>query len=300
MRKLFIAVVVSTLTLSIAAPAQDASHHAPKYLTIQVEHVKAGRVAAHNKLEASWTAGIKKAGMKTNYLGLVSTSGPTEAWWISGFDSMADIETSNNDSDSNAAMTAVNDKMSALDAEDVDQYSSMVARFSPELSYHPDVNIGEYKMVHVTVLHSKLGHGGDLVAAAKIFNDARDKAGDTEHIAAFEVVQGGRVGTILYFTPMKSLAEDDESEMSKKVDAAIGEAGWKKLTEIADQAGITLDERTFNFAPSVSFPSKAIAEANPDFWTPKMRMANASATAPEMATKEAKSPTKKTATQAKK
>src|SRR4051794_14266689 len=118
MRKLFIAVVVSTLALCLAAPAQEANHHAPpKYITIQVEHVKAGRNAAHNKLEANWTASIKKAGMKTNYLGLVSLSGPTEAWWISGFDSLAAIEASNKEADDNATMTAVSDKMEALDAE---------------------------------------------------------------------------------------------------------------------------------------------------------------------------------------
>jgi hypothetical protein len=300
MRRLLIAVVVSTLMFCSAAPAQEAAHHVPKYITIQVEHVKAGRTAAHNKLETNWTAALKKAGMKTNYLGLVSFSGPTEAWWISGFDSLAAVEASNKESDANAALTAVSDKMEALDTENVDQYSSMIARFVPELSYHPDVNIGEYKMFHVTVLRSKLGHYGDLLAATKIFNDARDKAGSPLHEAAFEVMQGGRSGTYLLFVPMKSLAEDDENAMSKKVDDAIGEAGWKRLTEIADQAGITLEERMFSFLPSVSYPTKEMTAANPDFWNPKPKMAKAAAATPEMAAKDAKAAEKKTSTDAKK
>jgi hypothetical protein len=299
-RKLLTAFAVSTLMFCIASPAQDATPHVSKCITIQVEHVKAGRVSAHNKFEANWTAAIKKAGMKTNYIGLVSLSGPTEAWWISGFDSLAAVEASNAESDASPSLTAVTAKMEALDSENVDQYSTVVARYDPALSYHADVNIGDYKMVHVMVLHSKLGHDGDLLAAAKIFNDAREKVGSTEHIAAFEVVQGGPEGTVMYFTPMKSLAEDDESETSKKMEQAIGEQGWSKLTEIADRASITLEDRVFTFLPSASFPSKQIADANPDFWNAKPMMAKSTMAAPEMKSKETKAPAKKASTEAKK
>src|SRR6266568_9195248 len=55
MRRLFAVFAVSTLMFCIGATAQNAApvHHPPNYITIQVEHVKAGRVSAHNKLEAN-------------------------------------------------------------------------------------------------------------------------------------------------------------------------------------------------------------------------------------------------------
>lgn len=64
----------------------------PEYLQIMVEEVRAGKMAAHNNLEAEWTDALKKAAIKAHYLGASSVAGQSEALWLLLHDGLGEIE----------------------------------------------------------------------------------------------------------------------------------------------------------------------------------------------------------------
>ena len=279
MRRLAVLLILFSLfaTLSMAQMNESNAGGPPKYLQINREEVKAGKVAAHDKLEAAWTAGVKKAGLKTPYLGVSSVTGPTEAIWFSPYDSLAALQKQMQEEETNAALRAVSERFSAQDADFVTRYSTMIAVRRDDLSYKLNFNIGEYKYLTIANLRTKLGHGNDALESTKLFNAARDKANIDVHVAAYEVISGAPAGTYLYFTPRKSLAEMDESDAMKRFNEAIGEKSWRRLTEIADNGGFTLENRIFAINPAYSNAAPEVAAANPSFWNPKPVVAKARA-----------------------
>jgi len=76
------------------------------------------------------------------------------------------------------------------------------------------------------------------------------------------------------FNPMKTLAEADESMGdSKKFEAALGESGMKKLSELAAACIESSQTNLFQFNPKMSYPAEEWIKADPDFWKPKMAAA---------------------------
>src|SRR5437016_4872146 len=81
--------------VSAAAQSNDAAmqQSPPKVLQIGREEVKVGKGAAHAKYEAAWTQAMVAAKYSTPFLAMTSVTGPNEAWWLTGFDSFAALET---------------------------------------------------------------------------------------------------------------------------------------------------------------------------------------------------------------
>jgi hypothetical protein len=93
----------------------------------------------------------------------------------------------------------------------------------------------------------------------KVFNAAREKSGSDIHIVVYEVMSGAAEGTFLSIVPRKSLAEI-----------------WRRVRELADTGGFTLDNTLFAFEPSYSNASDEIAAADPNFWHVVKREKNVS------------------------
>ncbi len=55
--------------------------------------------------------------------------------------------------------------------------------------------------------------------------------------------------------------------------AAIGEDGNKKLRELTNSAVLTSETNIFAFSPKMSYVSKEMIAADPDFWAPKPKVA---------------------------
>jgi hypothetical protein len=138
----------------------------------------------------------------------------------------------------------------------------------------------------ISVFRVKPGHEKDWEEAVKLVTAAYEKIPGV-HWATFEAYYGAEGGTFLVFTPLKSLAEVDEELMqNKQFEAAMGEAGMKRLSELSAAAIKSSETNLFQFAPKMSYVSDEWIKADPEFWKPKAAM-------PEGAKKMEKKPAKK-------
>jgi hypothetical protein len=85
-----VALVVATV-LPAATQGQEPPDP-PNLLVIYREEVRPGKGAAHSANEAAWAAAFAKGQAAMQWLGMTSVSGPSEAWFLSGYDSYAAYE----------------------------------------------------------------------------------------------------------------------------------------------------------------------------------------------------------------
>ena len=272
---------VSSLLIVVPAAAQDHSDSAmsgpPPVLQIFREEVKPGKGPAHERSEASWAAAYRKANLKYYYVGATAITGPSEAWFFSAYGSMEDAEKATAALSANKAVQADVDRINGTDGDLLTSARSWFAFYSPELSYRPDFNLGEYKYFMVDTYRVKLGHAEQFAALRKAVNAAHEKAGVDEHMIVYNVGLGAPGGTYLVFQPTKSLKEWDEAGKTHGKGSAyyeaVGDDGRKMFTSFArdDQQFFVRD--FLAITPAMSVVSEKVMAANPSFWKPKTETA---------------------------
>jgi len=261
----WIFIVALCLTPLVSVLAQDNMQGPPAVLQIVREEVKPGKAMAHEQHEAGWTQAMLKTSYKTPMLALSSVTGPPEAWFLVGFPSFAALE--KDGEQWQQAGRSVNAAYMPKETEFLNESRVLTARFRPELSYKPNINVGEYKYFAVNIIRFKLGE--DATEYYKALNSAREKANFDGHIAMYAVNSGGPVATYISFSPIKSMAQWD-APPNEALMQAQKDINWPSLVAkyIAN-----VDSRLFAFSPSMSNPTKEMVAANPSFWKPKPAMA---------------------------
>lgn len=268
-------VAIATLAASAAAAGAQtpAAPTAPaKMIRIFREQLKPGKAAAHERFEAGYVQAFSHAGAKTHYLALTTISGAPEAWYMEGHDSFEALGAVDKENDANAALTAELESLAARDADFLNSSQAIIARYREDLSYHaspPNLNQARFMWVYRETV--KAGYENDYTQAGKMFVAAYDKAGiKDERWAAYQVVAGLPVGTILYFSPMSSLKEADVDN-DKTFREAAGEDNRAHMRQINREAIVPGSGQStiFTMSPKMSYVSKEFAAADPDYWTPK-------------------------------
>lgn len=248
----------------------------PKVLRIFRDEVKPGKGAAHEKNETAWAKAFVTGKYPAHFLAATSISGPSEAWFFEGHDSLASVERTEQFVEKNAALRAEFQRFAAQDGDLLNRTSTIVANFREDLSYRPTgVNLGQMRYFYVTTWRVRPGHNNDFYEATKMIRDAHEKANVPEHWAVFEVTLGMARGTFLTIQPMKSLSEVDDFPKThgKAFSDALGEEGQKKLGELIRSGILTAETDILAFSPSMSYVSKETAAADPAFWNPKPKPA---------------------------
>ena len=268
----------------------------PPVLTIFREDVKAGRGAAHEKLEAGYVAALRKAKWNTYSLAMTSVSGNGDAWFMTGYPSLEAWETDRQNQSKNAAMVSEFERLDELDTQFRTGQRQMVARLREDLSYQSNVDVAHMRYFEVITFRVRPGHDDQFAEAAKLIRGAYEKSKVDMHWATYAVVTGAPAGTYLVFIPMKSLKMmDPNPEIEKAMMAAMGEENGRKLDKIAGEAYISMESTIYGFSPRMSYVPKEWEDADAAFWKPKpMAVAKAAPKKPM-----AKTPAVKTTTEAK-
>lgn len=268
-RVLVLFAVIALLACPAIVAAQAGEMQAPpKILEIVRENSKPGKAIAHRKHEAAWTQAFAKAGYP-HMLTISSVTGPDEDWFMTGFETFAQMEKVNESLDTNPALQQAMTTFSPKETDFVSESRMVIARYRPELSYKTDFKLGEYKYFNVLIAHYKLGSSPEEVH--KVVQAAREKANPDYHQLAYEVTSGMSPGTYIYFTPVKTLAAWDEPP-NKAYGEALKEGGF---SEAVGKTVQSVDSRLFAFNPKLSDVPESVAKANPEFWHPKAEMAKA-------------------------
>ena len=250
----------------------------PRVLQIYREEVKPGKNAAHEKVETGWPRAYASAKWPTYYLAITSSTGPNEAWFLSGWDSLAAWEKSSQAEEKNAALQAQLQQLSAQDGELLSGARSVVANFREDLSYRgSEVPFGKMRYFYLSTVRIRPGHDSDFTDGIKIAKKAHEAAKVPERWSVYQVSQGMPAGTYLIFEPLQSLADVDNFPQThgEAYRNAVGDEGRKKLQEMAASGTLSSEVNIFAFSPKMSYANPEWVKADPEYWAPKPKAAPA-------------------------
>jgi len=259
------------LGLSGTAAAQESGAvPPPKILTISREFTKPGKAGtAHTKTESLFVQAMRNAKWPTHYLAVESVTGKSRALFLTRYDSFADWEKDIQGQQKNAALSAALDNAWAKDGELLSDTDSGIFQLNEEYSLRQNVDIAHSRYFEIGRFTIRPGHDKEWDEIMKMEKAAYEKIPDA-HWAMHTEIYGTTNSTYVYFIPMKSAAEmDGELGWGDKFEAAMGEAGMKKLRELEASAILETQTNLFSFNPRMSYARDEWIKADPDFWAPK-------------------------------
>jgi hypothetical protein len=269
-------VVTGLVTGLGVAAAQEMPPGPPKVLVIQREMLKPGRAGnTHLKTESAFVQAMTAAKWPTHYFAAESQSGVSRALFFIGYPSFAAWEKDNADQAKNVTLTAAFDRASLADGEQLTEFSTGVYVYRDEMSLRAAVDIPHMRYFEISQFRVRPGHEKDWSDLVKMYQGGFEKAVPNAHWAVFESMFGTENGGLyLVITPMRSLAELDERQGDwKKFEAAMGESGMKKLSELSAACLASTQTNLHQFNPKMSYPPEEWIKADPDFWKPTMTAA---------------------------
>ena len=267
---LYSTILVSLVAFPLRAAESPAPPGPPKVLQIYREEVKTGKSAAHIKFEKGFVAASARANWPTHYIAMTSVTGPSEAWFLTGYPSFAAWEKDRDDTDKNKAFTAELDALVEKDGELLTNTRSLVAFLREDLSAGGPVDIAKMRYFRLLTFRVRPGHENDFQDAVKIVKSAYEKAKIDLPWAVYQISGGMPGPTFMIFIPMKSMSEIDAAiARAGAIREAEGPENEKALAKMASDGYATVESNIFAFSPAMSYPSKEFVARDPEFWTPK-------------------------------
>jgi hypothetical protein len=264
------AVVILALAAVSQSFADGLPDKQPNLIHIWRESVKPGRAAEHAKNEAGYVAAYEKSKSPANYLGLVSDTGPDEAWYISAWESNASMGEDRKREDKDAALSAELTRLDRIDAEYVNSVKKVIARARPELSVGQFPDLAKARYFQITVYRIRPGHESQFEAAARAYGAAMKRGAPKGSGRVYQVVAGMPVPTFLVISSLEDYADFDQL-------AANAGAAWNAATPeeqatigtFAKEAVLEEESNRFHVDPVQSYVSKETRAKDPEFWSPK-------------------------------
>jgi hypothetical protein len=253
-------------------PTSKDPNDPPNLLVIYREEVRPGKGGAHTANEQAWAAAFTKSQAPIHWLAMTTLAGPSEAWFLSAFDSYAAFEKVETAMESSAALAAEQDKFSSQESDLLSRTSAIIARYQPAMSYQPKVSIPQMRYMQIDVVQLKPGHGGDYTEAWRSIVASHEKAKLNEHWAVYAVQGGMPTGTFLFIYPLKSLDHLDgvpAMHTGTEYRDAVGESGRARQNQLTRDGVETQQTLLFAFQPRMSLLSKDFIDQDSAYWAPK-------------------------------
>ena len=265
---------LAVMSAALAVPAITAAQAAnapPNVLGVYRETVKPGKDIAHTKWETAWSRALEAAKNPTTFLAMTATTGTNEAWFVTPYTSLADLQKVNETNDASAAMTAINEKYLPAESDYLQDGRMMILTLRADLSYSTGTSASEFRYFSVSRTLVRPGHTAEFVEARTAIKAAHEKAKLPDSFAIYQVVDGMPTGTYYLLAGRKSLAELDNAAKIHADPAYVAALGpdWTKRNE-ALVAGYVTSAQTDLFAvnPGMSSVPKEWIAAD-SYWKPK-------------------------------
>jgi hypothetical protein len=264
------------LSLAVAgswpAAAQDASTatvSTPKYLQVIVEYTKPGKGGiAHDKTESAFVQAMAKAKFPLHYTAYNAMTGRARAIYLSAFNSFDEMQQANKIYDAPAVASEF-ERINVADGELLNETRVLIFSSDPDLSYHSKTPGPQNRYLEADIVEVRPGHGKDFEDLMKMYMALGDKVGSAEHWGAYRTEYGESVGTYVFLTASKSMAEIDQRfSEDPKFMTAMTDEDKKKMREL--RAASIESERIemYSVNPAQSYVSEDWIKAD-SFWKPK-------------------------------
>ena len=195
-------------------------------------------------------------------LGMVSITGPPEAWQIELHQSFASIE------DLDKAVGPV----APAQADPLALSSTLIAFYRPGWSYRADQAIRMFPRAHyfhITIYQVRPDAENDLGELVKLRRIGSDSVNLDRPDLAYQVVSGAPSGTFIFLAPLTSLKTMDEGVAETPVYAeGAAAARAKTASKVSADGEISREHVLFRVEPRMSYVSDDFAEADRQFWRP--------------------------------
>jgi len=278
--------VFLVVTCSRIAAAQESSQAEvpiPKVLQIIREYTKPGKSGmAHEKTESAYVQAMTRAKWPTHYLGMTSLSGKERALFLTSYASFEAWEKDFAAMEKNTTLSAALDRILMADGEVLDSVDEGVFIFRDDLSLRPVADLSHMRYMEISVYQVRPGYNAEWDELVKLVKAAYEKGVPDAHWGTFEAVYGREGHTFAVFTGLKTLAEVDRAfQQNPQFEAAMGDDGMKKLSELERASVATSQHQVFAISPRMSYVPEEWIKADPDFWKPKAVAAPAAKPAAE-------------------
>ena len=260
--------LVNGVTPSVLA--QDKTIVSPKILSITREFTKPGKEGGpHEKTEGDFVKAMSQAKATDYYYALASLSGRPRVLFLSAYPSFAEMETQRKSVNSNTALSSELDKVNEADGDLLAETDSSVWMRRDDLSLNPGYRVGSrYETISQFVVRP--GHYDEWVELVKLVLAAYKKGVPDAHWGMYEELYGTGGNAFIVVTTLHNGAEIDANfAKDEKFIEALGPDGLKKLEALEASCVESRINNIFRIAPKMSYPTPAMVQAEPDFWTPK-------------------------------
>jgi len=250
--------------------AQGLPTSQPKLLTIARESVKPGLASAHAKHEAGWPAAMEKAKSPDYYIAITSMTGPSEAWYLSSWESHAALGDSMKREEKNEALTKDFDALALKDADYISGTRVVQAAAMTDLSVGKFPEISKVRFFQVMTMRVKPGAEMLFMEAAKAYASAAKRANPDVSYRMYSVLAGMPAPTYLIFSTVENFSEFDGKLRDE-------EALWKgatademaALNKFGAEGMAEMEVNRFRLDPKQSYVSKEVRDKDPEFWKTK-------------------------------
>jgi hypothetical protein len=275
----YVASFCCPIALGVSLVAVTSAQQGPgprKVMQIIREEIKAARSTAHGRAEQAYVRAFRAAKAPVYYVGLRSVTGPTEAWFLSSYDSYAALEEENDMVAKNPSLSRALETADDQDAPFRTNTRTIVAELQDELSYRMRPSVQDMRYIHVTTIRVRPGWGTAFEDVRKLAKAAHEKANVDEHWAIYHVVSGMSTGTYLMLQGSMSLKEEDTDAHTQAYRDAMGDDGRAKAQQFQRDGVLGTETALFEISPQMSNVPDEWLKARPDFWKlPTMKTSSA-------------------------
>jgi hypothetical protein len=252
------------------AAAQDASTMPapPKVLVIDREYLKPGKSGSQHVItESAFVKAAKEAKWPTHYVAMDSMSGPNRALFLFAYDSLGAWGKDQETQFSNPAFAAATDAASIADGELLSRFEVSAYIYHPEMSLHTGGDISHARYWEFTQYRIKVGHDKDWSDLVKIYTDGLAST-PTANWAMYQSQYGENNGGLyVVITPMKTLAEADNSMAEgEKWFMALDPATKKRANDLAAACLDFSQRNIFTVNPKESYVYPEWNKSAPEIW----------------------------------
>jgi hypothetical protein len=250
----------------VAVPRAQQGPGPRKVLQIIREEIKPGRNASHGRAEEAYVRAFRMNKAPVYYVGMRAVTGPTEAWFVSSYDSYAALEQENDLIGKNVALGKALEMADEQDAPLRTATRTIIAELQEEASYRMRPSVQDMRYMHVTTIRIRPGWSSVFEEVRKLAKAAHEKANVDEHWAIYEVVSGMPAGTYLMMQGSMSLKDEDSDPHTQAYRDAVGDEGRAKMQQFQRDGVAGVETALFEFAPQMSNVPDEWIKARPDFW----------------------------------
>jgi hypothetical protein len=240
----------------------------PNLLILVHQEIPAARAAEAEKLQVNLVRACDHLETPSYWINLQSLSNSQESLYFDPFESFDLLEQSRAGwSQFYAAHPELARMKDQIDEIAGGEHTVFAVR-RPDLGYLAEsIDLSEARYMRVAEVHLLPGRESDFAEGLKILADAHARIQADAPWVVYEVKLGVSNPTFFIFTPLLTLAKNDDF-LSWEQSMASQDAGpsLDRLTQIARESYASAETTLFEIRPQTSHVSAEFADSDPAFW----------------------------------